>query len=788
MFSPFTVRINPRLVVLQNDDPEAQMPSNSEELILVGQIKPWRKSKKTKPFTVEGLNQSSEDASQEPFFLDLPFFGRPVNKSEQIIITLLLLTNTTDPSLIATCEFSLENFLLTRRSAKTNFSQTLALVDVNKFFIGRIAFSFCFLSVGTFRVRVLNGSNVKTAASRLNEDQEVYVEGNLNENLHKKKRTGVSQNEDGTNPEWSGQKRQLARKNTLSRIHTLYNLGASMTQSNFGLPKVGAENVLEFKFRNKYWNRDDKFVPRIELALFDKMNTPRKKQALIAAENARMRAVKKKVATVRGEKHDVSQVKQTDKPRGGFLGLFSSKPKKRNASFQEVDITTLSKEEKEMMENLDEATKHLTKNSEQELLEDRYLCSASLDIRPFLLEKPEFSAKIFSLDLQDKNGLSSGSLLCQVEFVNSIKEQLDKSRSLRESVITPPSLEKILNTPPPRNITQAFNILKDVVLLGEVWINEQGLVPQFITQTANETGVSRLNLFLASSLFTVNLMTGFWYGLGLTFTLQALNQVLGIVFPGYQTFKLLEDGRNTQFGDVNSEKQWLSYWVIFVIMYIAEVGLKILNRGNSLGVGYLLGKLLLTYWLVMPKFQGANLAYFVLVGPWLRSYRMDIDRYMSVVGVTGDNLVSQVAQVYDNIQHQQQLGLLELNTSRKTQGKGLGDEIAGIQVYIVKESDYKLNRLGKKKKMMIKKGMSYDDVLLLGSTIVGFSNQDSELDEEFVSEALELLLINKESGLLEVLNNRSIDGIKEQDIVVLKETDVTKLTKRRFSAGRYKSI
>jgi len=116
--------------------------------------------------------------------------------------------------------------------------------------------------------------------------------------------------------------------------------------------------------------------------------------------------------------------------------------------------------------------------------------------------------------------------------------------------------------------------------------------------------------------------------IGLTFLFVLLNigpvfftNLLGIVYPGYMSFKAVESH------DRKDDKQWLTYWVVFgaftTVDTITESVLFWLPF-------YQPTKLLVLLFLAWPETHGAELVYNKFLYPFLKTHEKKIDENLSL--------------------------------------------------------------------------------------------------------------------------------------------------------------
>jgi len=95
-----------------------------------------------------------------------------------------------------------------------------------------------------------------------------------------------------------------------------------------------------------------------------------------------------------------------------------------------------------------------------------------------------------------------------------------------------------------------------------------------------------------------------------------LTGVMGFLYPAYMSFKALETD-----GD-DDDKQWLTYWVVFVFVDFLD---DILGMVLSMIPLYHLFKMVFYIYLFYPKTKGALKIYHLLIRPLLKKYEGDVD-------------------------------------------------------------------------------------------------------------------------------------------------------------------
>eukprot|EP00419_Tripos_fusus_P014051 CAMPEP_0172728494 /NCGR_PEP_ID=MMETSP1074-20121228/92276_1 /TAXON_ID=2916 /ORGANISM="Ceratium fusus, Strain PA161109" /LENGTH=252 /DNA_ID=CAMNT_0013555751 /DNA_START=98 /DNA_END=856 /DNA_ORIENTATION=- len=139
----------------------------------------------------------------------------------------------------------------------------------------------------------------------------------------------------------------------------------------------------------------------------------------------------------------------------------------------------------------------------------------------------------------------------------------------------------------------------------DMWLSQ--LAP--VMTVANTFGVQPRVVALAGLLW----LGGFWlWG----FTGELLCTLVGLSYPMYASFKVLEDEKH------EDAVQWLTYWVTYAAIAVAE------NLFHGLLVWlplYCTIRLVFTLWLFLPWTRGASCIYRWLLAPLLRRQQTRID-------------------------------------------------------------------------------------------------------------------------------------------------------------------
>jgi len=92
---------------------------------------------------------------------------------------------------------------------------------------------------------------------------------------------------------------------------------------------------------------------------------------------------------------------------------------------------------------------------------------------------------------------------------------------------------------------------------------------------------------------------------------------VGALYPAYASFKALETPQ------IDDDKQWLTYWVVFSITSSAE---EVAEKVVSYLPGYYVLKVIFLVWLMLPKTRGAVLLYKNFILPLLKKYEPILDQ------------------------------------------------------------------------------------------------------------------------------------------------------------------
>jgi len=162
--------------------------------------------------------------------------------------------------------------------------------------------------------------------------------------------------------------------------------------------------------------------------------------------------------------------------------------------------------------------------------------------------------------------------------------------------------------------------------MGDTWLSQ--FAP--VMTVANTCGVQPRVLTLVGLLWFI----GFWiWG----FTGELLCTLVGLSYPLYASFKVLEDQNH------EDAVQWLTYWVTYSAIAMAEN----LFRGLLVWLPfYYTIRLVFTVWLFLPWTRGASCIYRRLLAPVLRRQQRRIDAVLerSTAPFQGDILSNELRE------------------------------------------------------------------------------------------------------------------------------------------------
>ena len=104
--------------------------------------------------------------------------------------------------------------------------------------------------------------------------------------------------------------------------------------------------------------------------------------------------------------------------------------------------------------------------------------------------------------------------------------------------------------------------------------------------------------------------------------------LVGFLYPAYMSYKAIETK-----ADVDDDKQWLTYWVVFSFIHVFDPLLNIVLKIIPFSV---ILKLAFNIWLLHPKTRGALLIYNRVIRGLLKKYEGHIDAHLENVKKTVD--------------------------------------------------------------------------------------------------------------------------------------------------------
>ena len=101
----------------------------------------------------------------------------------------------------------------------------------------------------------------------------------------------------------------------------------------------------------------------------------------------------------------------------------------------------------------------------------------------------------------------------------------------------------------------------------------------------------------------------------------------GIIFPVYMSMKALDSK------DVEDDKQWCTYWVVFFTLYLTELYVETFGFGllHKIIPYYFLIKLVFLIWLFFPSTMGASFIYEKFLSKFFSKYEETVDSKINEV-------------------------------------------------------------------------------------------------------------------------------------------------------------
>jgi hypothetical protein len=128
----------------------------------------------------------------------------------------------------------------------------------------------------------------------------------------------------------------------------------------------------------------------------------------------------------------------------------------------------------------------------------------------------------------------------------------------------------------------------------------------------------------------------FWWTIQLIFniflTLSTCFANVVNLWPMYRTSQAIVSNDDAE------KTRWFAYWVVMAPLMALELSPFV----TSMIPGYASFKIMLIFWLVMPKFQGAELLYTNAIHPLLSQYEAEID---SGIRTVRDNINQGAAKI-----------------------------------------------------------------------------------------------------------------------------------------------
>lgn len=722
-YSVCTIRIRPiRAEGLRGDHGAVQNP------LIVGQVLPWKNTRKSKPLENGGPDPSWKGTKT---MVDLPYFGHPLPGVKPYIALMVMdkpsigpsymddddiddgeesddlreeMARSDAPKFVGRADFDLLGYLSRRHDIHT---LRLRLQDRKGREAGELICTLQFVLTGVVRLTVLSGIGLKSNVQR-NPDQEPYVEAYLAPGKGKKKKTN---HREGENPSWGNYTRQPSLVGFAS-LGFFKGNDQQLTKKRRRQP-----NILEFKYRDL----DRTQVPRLMIAVKDKLDTPLKEERQEEREAAQIQRIESRIRELRIERETENEALHAEQKKGGgwFFG-----GKKKEAQILEAPLT---EEEQELVEKLTEKIEKRRNEAKvsDEKKQDPIIGTGSLDIRSVLNYDGIREAQTITVNLVDENNLATGTVTCMLEFDNAAH---DRSKD----VLKMPSFEDFTwGAALEMDSKQLANEIYKVYLYSEIQLGL--MAPDFVVRTSNQTGFPKVVIFSGFIMMGLLALATLWLGLGT----RTISYSVGVLYPVYQSYKALEDRSNEK------NQQWLTYWIVYGCLNALEG--TVLRPFTFIypNFFYIL-KIMILMWLVNPSQLGATLIYHIVVAPWMRRHEGSIDRALSTFQKTAKEAAKDFAGIYDHIEEEIQLlqinspgasigysnrkvidddpfGFIKPKKKDKRSSKQRPKKTNGTRVFVALE-DQKDNF----KMILMKDDMSMDDVCLVSATTLGISD-DCEL-------------------------------------------------------------
>jgi len=172
-----------------------------------------------------------------------------------------------------------------------------------------------------------------------------------------------------------------------------------------------------------------------------------------------------------------------------------------------------------------------------------------------------------------------------------------------------------------------------------------GPLTDLLALAEKKTGLDRTLLLGLSTTFLA-----FWLCMG--YGAELICGVIGFLYPAYESVKALhEAGRET-------EKRWLTYWVVFAFFHVLEFFSDHLVWWVPL---YWLGKTIFLVWCMAPfKQNGSAVVYQLVIKPFYVRYHGRIDNVMDKAVNKASGLFDKAAEKAMEVADSQKSGLLDM--------------------------------------------------------------------------------------------------------------------------------
>ena len=134
-------------------------------------------------------------------------------------------------------------------------------------------------------------------------------------------------------------------------------------------------------------------------------------------------------------------------------------------------------------------------------------------------------------------------------------------------------------------------------------------VEEYVTLISEKTGFEK-------KLVKTGLIGAFLLVFVLGFGASIVANLVGVLFPAFQSFKALENG------ELSDDNKWLTYWIVFSTFSILDHFAGIILTWVPF---YFLFKLGFLIYLFMPMTDGAQVIYRSYILPLYKKYEKDLD-------------------------------------------------------------------------------------------------------------------------------------------------------------------